>query len=476
MDRSKISHYGLLLFAFLLPFQTVFLWREPLIGGEKWQYGTIGVYAIDILLVIFFIFVFTKWLRDCRRKYQVSRISYAVSYITHHSSLILFLVWVGLSVIWASDQVLALSFFVNLLLASLIFLVASRGNGLTMRKMVFVLLAAGVLQSGIGIAQFLSQQSWGSTLLGMSAHETWQAGSSVLKIDGEPASPSLGGRILRAYGTFPHPNMLGGFLAVVFVSGIAYLVLGRNEIGKEEGSRYPLSLISYPLSSILYLSSLIIILLGLMLTFSRTAWLGAGLGIVTLFLWSFFFSDTRKLRPWFSGLPLKTLGILVGAGIVFVSVLHAQIFPRFDRATIAHEGSVSERVQSLYDAKTVMDATSLFFGTGAGNFTERLLWLERERPVWTLQPVHNVVVLILAEIGVIGLFLWFLFLGTVLLSWKKYLISKRQESVQVIFGIALLVLIPSLLLDHWLWSSHFGIFFVFLLLGLSQSKNEISVN
>ncbi len=70
---------------------------------------------------------------------------------------------------------------------------------------------------------------------------------------------------------------------------------------------------------------------------------------------------------------------------------------------------MSERVQSFYDAKTVMDATPLFFGTGAGNFTARLLWLEGERPVWTLQPVHNVFVLIFAELGVIGLFLFLLF-------------------------------------------------------------------
>jgi O-antigen ligase len=162
-------------------------------------------------------------------------------------------------------------------------------------------------------------------------------------------------------------------------------------------------------------------------------------------------------------------------GIVFVSVLHAQIFPRFDRTTIEYEGSVSERVQSLYDAKTVMDATSLFFGTGAGNFTERLLWLEGERPVWTLQPVHNVVVLILAEIGVIGLFLWFVFLGTILLSWKKYLTSLGKGHIRSIFVLALLVLLPSLLLDHWLWSSHFGIFFSFLLLGLSYDGDEESV-
>jgi hypothetical protein len=477
MGLSKMLQYGFLVFVFLLPFQTVFLLREPFEYGEKWQYGTIGVYAIDILLVTLLAFIFIKWLRDCSKKYQVSRISYAVSRITRHLSLILLLVWAGISVFWAPDHLLAGYFFLKLLLGAGLFFVTRSFDPSVIKKVVFTLLLAGVLQSGIGIAQFLSQQSFESTVLGMSAHEAWQAGSSVLKIDGEPASPSLGGRFLRAYGTFPHPNMLGGFLAVIFVSGMAYLVLGIKELEKKEGSKYHLSLILHPLSFlILYLSSLIIILLGLILTFSRTAWMGAGLGIGALFLWSFFSSDTRKLRPWFSSLPLAMLGVLACAGIVFVSVLQAQIFPRFDRATIAREGSVSERVLSLYDAKTVMDATPLLFGTGAGNFTETLLRLEGSRPVWTLQPVHNVVVLILAEIGAIGLFLWFLFLGTIFVSWKKYLTSQRKESVRVIFGIALVVLLPSLFLDHWLWTSHFGLFFVFLFLGLSQSKNESGIN
>ncbi len=42
----------LLLFFFLLPLQTVYLLREPMIGGEKWQYGTLGIYVTDILLVL----------------------------------------------------------------------------------------------------------------------------------------------------------------------------------------------------------------------------------------------------------------------------------------------------------------------------------------------------------------------------------------------------------------------------------------
>lgn len=43
--------YSFVFFVLLLPLQTVYLLREPMIGGEKWQYGTIGVYATDLLIV-----------------------------------------------------------------------------------------------------------------------------------------------------------------------------------------------------------------------------------------------------------------------------------------------------------------------------------------------------------------------------------------------------------------------------------------
>lgn len=443
MGLAKILQYGFLAFVFLLPFQTVFLWREPFIYGEKWQYGTIGLYAVDILLAIILGVALVRW-RE-RIVYHVLRIKYGATEV----AMILLVAWVGISIVWAPDPLLAGYFFLKLLLGAGIFFVTRSLDPLSIKKVVFTLLLAGVLQSGIGIAQFLSQQSWNSTLLGMSAHESWQAGSSVLKIEF--------GRFLRAYGTFPHPNMLGGFLVVVFVLGVAYQVLRMKEIGR-----------GYRITRIV---GLLIVFLGLILTFSRTAWIGAVVSLCVLG-GLVFWQKERDARRHFS----NALLVFLLAGGVFSTILSPYIFPRFDGATIEREGSVSERVQSFYDAKTVMDQTPLFFGTGAGNFTERLLYFEGSRPVWTLQPVHNVLVLVLAEIGVIGLFLWFLFLGTILLSWKRYLTLQKSQSVRVIFAIALLALVPSLFLDHWLWSSHFGLFFLFLLLGLSQSKDENTAN
>ncbi len=278
----------------------------------------------------------------------------------------------------------------------------------------------------------------------MSAHEASQAGSSVLKIDS--------GRFLRAYGTFPHPNMLGGFLAVVFVLGIAAWGVGSTPTKKEESA----------VTTAWYVGLLLIILLGLILTFSRAAWLGVVLGLAGI--------GWHALRQKESGIRntyLNTLVILGVAVVVFGAVLYEQIFPRFDTKTIEQEGSVSERVLSFQDAKVLITEYPII-GVGAGNFTAEIVRDEPSRPVWSIQPVHNVFVLIWSELGFVGLSLFVCFLAYSMFPILQLKILHQNSEIL----IALLALVPSLFLDHWLWSSHFGILFLFLLLGLSQRKDE----
>jgi O-antigen ligase len=297
----------------------------------------------------------------------------------------------------------------------------------------------------------------------MSAHEVWQAGTSVLKNDT--------GRFLRAYGTFPHPNILGGFLSAVLVLGVAYQAF-QTKTQEVRGTRQDGCIgIAYLLSRISYHVSLLIILLGLILTFSRSAWLGAALGVIVYIVFRI------KYHVWgkWDTRMLLTLGI---ATAIFVGVLHETVFPRFDGAVIEREGSVSERVQSLEDAKVVIGEGNVLLGTGAGNFTVQVMRLQPERSVWTIQPAHNVPVLVFAELGLVGLILFVAFLFSVILNAVKNLeIPLRQSADRndnqghsTMYIAALVVLVPILLLDHYLWTSHFGLFFLFLLLGLASRK------
>ncbi|MGB4987614.1 MAG: O-antigen ligase family protein, partial [Pyrinomonadaceae bacterium] len=341
--QNFLSHL-IYLFLFVLPLQTIYFLREPFVGGVKWEYGVIGIYAIDLLLLVCVMWFLTE--AFFFKKYQIPNIKYQISDLI----LLVFLFWAGVSIFWASDQMLASYFFMKLLLASGLFFVV-RLIEVDMKKVVFVLLVAGVLQGGIGIAQFLTQESVDSSIFGMSAHNASQAGSSVLKIDS--------GRFLRAYGTFPHPNVLGGFLGVILVLCISYYVSAIKE--KES---YKLQVTSYKkneippledsvgmtIEGLMLTGGSIIILLGLLLTFSRTAWLGALLGLVVIGLSAF-----KQKDYWIRRKFVKIFLALGMAGLVFGFILHEQIFPRFDTKAIEHEGSVSERIVSLQDAWTLIN-------------------------------------------------------------------------------------------------------------------------
>lgn len=165
--------------------------------------------------------------------------------------------------------------------------------------------------------------------------------------------------------------------------------------------------------------------------------------------------------------------------MVFIGVLHETVLLRFDRAVIEHEGSVSERIQSFRDAQQIIGEGNILFGTGIGNFTTEAMRLMPERPIWTIQPAHNVLVLIFAELGLFGFVIFIIFLLSIVFNFEKSksnIIRRSSDYVTflkgegVVFLVGLIVLVPVLLLDHYLWTSHFGLLFFFLLLGLASRK------
>lgn len=400
----------------------------------------------------------------------------------------MFALWAGLSLLWSPDRMLAGYFSVEMLLATGVFLIARSLDEEGQRFALNVLIVAGVVQALIGIGQFVSQESFASSLLGMSAHPAWEAGSSVLKLDS--------GRFLRAYGTFPHPNILGGFLGVILV-----LAVGRFSFLPSFQNLSP----TPPLKKggdlrhwMIIVSCISIILFGLILTFSRTAWLGTVMGILALATLFFFqlksksdiirlASPARRAAVGDYVAFFKTLGVLGIAGMVFIGVLHEQIFPRFDSATIDREGSVEDRIASLRDAEVLIREHPLL-GVGAGNFTAAIIERgikgetgnQAPRPVWSVQPAHNVFVLIFAELGMIGLVLSVAFFASIFVKIKKSnsnIIRRPSDYItvlnerDVVFMAGFVALLPALLLDHYLWTSHFGLLFFFLLAGLSSRKS-----
>lgn len=446
ITSKKLLQYFFLAFVFLLPLQTAFLWREPMINGVKWQYGVIALYGTDILLALA-LAIFVWRLIGKQEK------------IEKDAALKIFLVlivWAGLSLFWAADTLLGFYFFLKLCLGLGVFILARLLDGNWMRKIIIALIVAALLESVLGAWQFLTQTSFSSTLLGMSGYEAWQAGVSVLKNDT--------GRWLRAYGTFPHPNILGSFLSAALVMAASFFILIKNQdvtshrelsvaIQNNEKARQMFIFISAP-----------IILLGLLLTFSRSTWLGLVVGMGWL-AWIIYRKSEFIERKNF----WKILFILGVSGIIFTFILKDVVSPRFDSAMIGKEQSVSERETTWQEAVSLIREHP-FIGTGAGNYTLSLIQKYPSIPVYVIQPAHNVFLLVGAELGLIGLVLFiglmYKIAASIFSSDAKVYVSSAP------FFAALLTLVPSLFVDHFIWSSHFGLFLFFLLAGLTMNRVE----
>jgi hypothetical protein len=426
-------------FVFALPFQTMWLIREVFVLDEKWQYASFGVYVSDILLVVLAISLFRKYVllgafdtkNLCRFFRQDKPRAIAIG------SFFLLVLWSFLSALWAKDVMMAISFSTTLFLGWIACVVAI--SGVVPRKMAVVaFVVALVIHSGIGIFQFLAQYSPPITMLGMAQHDPSQAGVSVIKTDNT--------RWLRSYGGLQHPNIFGGALAVAMVLIVSVFVVNRSKSDKETSDETWLLALG------------IVCAFAMVLTFSRMAWLGVALGLAVLVITSIV-AGGEITRRWWTVISVLAISVMICAWIV-----REPLFSRFSTEAILADGSVSERHIFIEQAKALI-AEHPIVGVGAGNFTAETSarYWESDSYIALFQPVHNVPLLLWSELGFVGCI--FVTIIVIAVMWRVIL-SRRYEYFAVFCA-----LLPAIILDHWLFSSHFGILMVSVLAGLAMTSD-----
>ena len=451
---------------FLFPWQTVWIVREVFVGGEKWQYATVGLYVSDVALLLCAVFFLFGTKREVWRGVARDRIVLLLGTL---------FVWTLFSSLWAVDASLAFLSAWRLFLMALVFVLARYGD-VSMRKTLLVFLVSMTLQAMLALSQWTGQYVAPSTLLGVAEHDPAQWGTFVLKTES--------GRFLRAYGGFEHPNVLGGALAVALLFGV-----WLSATAKRVSSRA------------VFLGMTAIMSFSLVLTFSRSGWMGFGIGVFFFLILSSCCSSAIRSRGgsgtkentfsrqllsigahvrksiffcsfWLSWLQCDCFSLDAAKQsfrtILVITILSFSIafflvrdiaMSRFLEATLAREGSLSDRAAYFEQALVAIGEHSML-GVGGGNFTA----FTRERfPnagtfVGVFQPVHVVPVLVFAELGVVG---FLLFLLAILLWFSSAWRNGNILSLAVFSS-----LLPILFLDHWLWSGHFGMVFFGLLLGV----------
>lgn len=107
---------------------------------------------------------------------------------------------------------------------------------------------------------------------------------------------------------------------------------------------------------------------------------------------------------------------------------------------------------------------NMMIGQGLGMNTYLTFQKDLNRPVYNIQPIHNIFMLSLAELGIIGVLLLFNIIAMVFKAANKVDIM----STSLILGLAVIGMF-----DHYLWTSWVGVLmlaFAFINLFKQQEK------
>jgi hypothetical protein len=247
-------------------------------------------------------------------------------------------------------------------------------------------------------------------------------GASVIQLES-------GLRILRAYGTLPHPNMLGGLTLFALLGPLSLYLEKRN---------YP-ALILFSLGLIL-----------LFLTFSRSAWLGFGAALVVLMLKS-------------KHLDRKRLILVLAVSLLTLGLAALPLF-QLVQARTANANSHSESFSVISRAWLTWEALQMFHerpltGIGIGSFAVELS--RRAGEGYIIEPVHNIFLLAGAEMGLPGLLL---IIGLFVIIAVNVIKTKTPRAIFASAALTGLGIIS--LFDHYLWTVAPGRILLALAIGL----------
>lgn len=276
---------------------------------------------------------------------------------------------------------------------------------LKFQSLVFPIKIALIFEAGLSIMQFINEGSIGLWFLG--EREFTISTSSIANFNW------FGNLFLRPYGTFPHPNVLAAFIVLFFPI--------LNHFRKS-------TLVSLFSGTIVFL------------TFSRAAIL---VFIVEVFL---LFRSNLKMVTFITVLLLP-----------FLLVRFESIY-NFDRLSITRREELARFSLGEFTSNP-------FFGIGLNNFIYSFASSGViSGPSRFLQPVHNIILLVLSETGLIGI------IGFIILIFVpiSVLWSKKDKKFPRILLICWCVTAILGSIDHFFLTLPQGQRMLFFLIGLSM--------
>ncbi len=339
--------------------------------------------------------------------------------------------WATASLLWSLVPPLTAAFALRLWLLLGVYICVRHASLSTRRWIERFWIGMGLVQAIIGLGQFLLQHQVGLEWAGELVRDANVPGAIVVQ-----AADQMW---LRSAGLTSSPNALGTQLTVSLL-----LLTGRYLDNNHRST----------ISILVYLVGISLLCAGIVTTFSRTAWGGLtiGMGVLMLLAWQRSSSKLHRRRTLLlSGcLLVGMLIFLIIYGPLFEARLSgtlALISSRLSVPNLTEQANIAQRITYRRDA-LMLWRTSPWLGMGAGSSSLASLLMSNGGRIANPGPVHSVPLLLLVDLGPMGLAAWgMLILAVLKISWQSRH-SLFEKPMQAAWTVASVVLLLMGCFDH----------------------------
>ena len=432
MEKEKFENIIYLLLLFFLPTQFgKHFWPSfALVNGLRLDYLSPTLYLTDILILLLLsLHVFQRLFslqgfRPCLPAGRYSIFGF------------LMIVIILLGIVFSKQPLSGLYGLLKLLEMTFFawYTAAALGKTVSFVQAGLAISASLLFESLLGIAQFISHGSLGGIFYFFGER------SFTMLTPGIANSSIHGTLILRPYGTLPHPNVLAGFLLFSML-----FVIGQWEFLKRWQKRF-------------IAVSLFVSLIALFLTLSR---------IPILWFFLLFFIGI----VWIIRKKKKTLRVgLRIVGLVGVVTILTPLGSRFLSTSFGEEAFIIREDLALNALWMIQ--THPLVGVGWQNFLYNLPKTATTFAYYTqIQPVHNIYLLLFAQLGIVG--------GLVVVGGLGYTIRRIVTAIHSPARSASLFMFLSILFlglfDHYFLTLQSGQLLFALIIGLCYSLPQHKV-
>lgn len=294
-----------------------------------------------------------------------------------------------------------------------------------------------VFESVVAISQYFIQGEVGLRFLG--EEKLSSTGGAIIPIDHFSYSifdyylfKAQGNVLMRVYGTFGHPNELGGFLAFSLPLTFGYYLLNNRKSVVLWGIPFQIC--------------------ALFLTFSRSALISAVLGSVVFFI----LLRKNQIRKLLAVFVLTFMAIFITFLPQVISRGGVVNYPEF-----AKQSDVP-RVQSLLVSWELIKQNYLV-GVGNKCYMKASRTIDRDAI-----RVHNIYALTAVELGLTG----FSIFALLIFSGLKEAYSRREDMIYITIVSAFITMLTVGLFDYYPVTFHLSKYFFFIFLALLTAEKR----